>query len=75
MPKKKKIINKKITNESILGVLSKTEWLSTGTIMHRLKIIDNMRDARSLRLKLKELVRNEIILEDYKRGRKYYKLK
>ncbi|MHA1489002.1 MAG: DNA topoisomerase VI subunit B [Promethearchaeota archaeon] len=63
-----------ITTERILEVLSKEEWQAITHLIFKLKIKDMM-DARFLQIKLKELFRKGLVLENVIKTKKHWKLK
>ncbi len=63
----------KITTDRILEVLNKEEWQNIKSLIFKLEIRD-MLDARYLQVKLKELERKKIVLEDTQMGKKHWKL-
>lgn len=62
-----------ITTNDVRSVISK-EWQDIRSVITRLKIKDMM-DARFLQIKLNQLVKKGILLEEIKNEKKYWKLK
>ncbi|MFX0026101.1 MAG: hypothetical protein ACFE8M_06775 [Candidatus Hermodarchaeota archaeon] len=73
-PKSKKLEVPIITTEKILTTLSDKDWQPITHLIFKLKIQDMM-DARFLQLKMKELVRKELVEENIIKSKKHWKLK
>ncbi|MFW9945452.1 MAG: hypothetical protein ACFFDX_01340, partial [Candidatus Odinarchaeota archaeon] len=73
-PKSKKLEVPIITTEKILTTLSDKDWQPITYLIFKLKIQDMM-DARFLQLKMKELVRKELVEENIIKSKKHWKLK
>ncbi|MFX1232957.1 MAG: hypothetical protein ACFFBY_00250, partial [Promethearchaeota archaeon] len=63
-----------ITTEKILKAMSNEDWQPITHLIFKLKIQDMM-DARFLQLKMKELVRKELVEEKIIKTKKNWKLK
>ncbi|MFX1499312.1 MAG: hypothetical protein ACFFBH_17480, partial [Promethearchaeota archaeon] len=63
-----------ITTEKILNAMSKEDWQPITYLILKLKIKDMM-DARFLQLKMKELVRKELVEERIIKTKKHWKLR
>jgi len=62
-----------ITNKLILQIMKKHEWLNIKNLIKLLDIKD-VKDARYLQLKLKQLTREKKVLLTIQSGRTYWKL-
>ncbi|MFX1268503.1 MAG: hypothetical protein ACFFAK_11135, partial [Promethearchaeota archaeon] len=73
-PKSKKLEVPIITTEKILTTLSDKDWQPITHLIFKLKIQDMM-DARFLQIKMKELVRKDLVEENIIKSKKHWKLK